>query len=386
MAEIPTAPVDHEHSGPVEDCEICRYRLGFELPPQLVEACAESRLIVFAGAGVSTETRAVLQDTFRDRIAAELPEGEPDESFPALMQRYTETKSRRELLQRIVERFDYIDAFPELRDNATRFHRELATLFYVQDIVTTNWDPYFEQETGALPFVTDKDFALSDMPGRRVFKIHGSVMNLGSIIATEPDYTRCYRDLNRNVVGATLKHLLATKSVLFVGYSFRDSDFSRIYRFIKNQMADVLPRSYVVSPVGPPAGAGGNDAQFIQTDASYFVERLKTELVPRGCLLPDEQWDTLPSALGDLTRRHKELYDAVDLRKLPAAVLCGTYQDGVIHAFERMIVCRATGEYSHVHHVERLISTYERRREELVREKRYHDAAYAEGYQNGLLI
>jgi hypothetical protein len=76
---------------------------------------------------------------------------------------------------------------------------------------------------------------------------------------------------------------------------------------------------------------------------------------------------------------------AVDIRKLPAAVLCGTYQDGLIHAFERMIVRRATGEYSHIHHVERFISTYERRREELVREKRYHDAAYAEGYQNGLV-
>jgi hypothetical protein len=106
----------------------------------------------------------VLQDTFRDRIAAELPEGDPNESFPALMERYTETKSRRELLQRIVERFDYIDAFPELRDNATRFHRELATLFYVQDIVTTNWDPYFEQETGALPFVTDKDLLFRTCP------------------------------------------------------------------------------------------------------------------------------------------------------------------------------------------------------------------------------
>ena len=53
---------DHEHSGSDAECEICRNNLPFDMPPELVEACASNRLVVFAGAGVSTENRAVLQD------------------------------------------------------------------------------------------------------------------------------------------------------------------------------------------------------------------------------------------------------------------------------------------------------------------------------------
>jgi hypothetical protein len=374
----------HEHPGEETECEICRNNLPFEMPAEIVDACIDGRLVVFVGAGCSTETRAVLQDTFYERVASEIGEADRTKSFPDLMSDYVAQKGRRLLLQRIKERFDYIDSFPELRRTATRFHSELATLFYVRDIVTTNWDPYFEQETGALPLVTDKDFALWDLPGRKVFKIHGSIYNVGSIVATREDYDRCYRALNRNVLGATLKHLLATKTVLFLGYSFGDSDFNRIYGFLERQMADVLPRSYVVTLDKSPS-TGIRGAHVINTDATYFIRQLKAELLPRGCLLDDERWDGLLPRLFELQSRHDEFFDTVDFVRLPAAILCGHYQDGLIHAFERMVKQRRTGEYSHIHHVESLVRGYETRRKELVRAKRYHDAAYAVGYQNGLL-
>jgi len=354
------------------------------MPLELVEACADDRLVVFAGAGISTESRNVLQDTFYETIASKVADADKEKSFPEVMSSFVAQQGRRVLLQKIMERFDYIDAFPELRRSATRFHRELSTLFYVSDIVTTNWDPYFEQDMGALPLVTDQDFALWDIPGRKVFKIHGSIFNLGSIVATNEDYTKCYRALNRNVLGATLKHLLATKTVLFVGYSFGDSDFNRIYKFIASQMADVLPRSYVVT-LGNPEPANLRGAHVIRTDATFFVRRLKEELLSRGCLLDDQRWNGVAAQLFDIERRHDELYEKINLQRLPAAVLCGHYQDGLIHAFERMLKQRRTGEYSHIHRVERLFRAYEERRKELVKAKRYHDVAYATGYQNGLL-
>jgi SIR2-like domain len=380
-----TDSTTHEHPGPKSECLICRNEREFEMPDQLLDTCADGRLVVFAGAGVSTESRTVRPETFYDEIAAELGGlRDEHESFPDLMSRFESTKTRRVLLQRIVERLDYINAFPELQRMATRFHSELATLFYVTEIVTTNWDPYFEQVCGALPLVTDRDFALSDLPGRKVLKIHGSIYNVGSIIATRQDYDRCYRTLSRSVLGGTLKNLLATKTVLFVGYSFGDNDFSRIYRFIRREMADVLPRSYVVTlDQTVPKEAGESHA--ITTDGTYFVRRLKAELLPRGCLLDDQQWNAIPPALIDLEQRHVELYAQCDLRRLPAAVLCGHYQDGLLHALERMLERRGTGEYSHIHHVERLIEQYEDMRRDAVRSKRYHDASYIEGYQNGLL-
>jgi len=197
---MPLANLDHEHSGPAAECEICRHVHPFTMPDEIVDACAGGRLVVFAGAGVSTESRVVLQRTLYQEIAREL--GRPDDglSFPELMGAFAEARGRRILLQRIVRRLEYVDAFPELSRAATRIHRKLASLFYVRDIVTTNWDPYFEQETGAIPLVTGEDYALWDLPRRKVFKIHGSILNLGSIVATTRDYERCYRALSRNIL------------------------------------------------------------------------------------------------------------------------------------------------------------------------------------------
>jgi len=225
---------------------------------------------------------------------------------------------------------------------------------------------------------------LSDLPRRKVFKIHGSTFNVGSIVATTRDYERAYRSLSRNVLGATLKHLLATKSVLFVGYSFGDSDLNRIYRFMRREMPDVLPRSYIVTPDAPPDHSL-EQATIIRTDGTYFLKMLKEELLPRGCLLPDDRYESLEATFDDVLRRHHELYYRFEARRVPAVVHSGHYQDGLIHAFERMLERRRTGEYSHVCHVEHLVRAYEDHRKELVRAKRYHDAAYVTGYPNGLL-
>jgi len=379
-----TESAGHEHPGPKSACEICRNERDFEMPADIVDACADGRLVIFAGAGVSTESRTVLRQTFYDRIAGELGGALEGEAFPALMSRFAEAKGRRLLLQRLKERLEYVNAFPELRQIATRFHRELGTLFYVQDIVTTNWDPYFEEETGAQPLVTDKDFALWDMPGRKVLKIHGSIFNLGSIVATQQDYDHCYRALSRNVLGSTLKQHLATKTLVFVGYSFRDADFNRIYGFVRRQMADVLPRSYIIS-LDDEALSAVRDAHVIATDGAFFIRRLKAQLLSRGCLLDDSRWDGIWAAHTDIYLRHQELYEKVDSHRVPAVVLCGHYQDGLMHAFGRMRERRGTGEYSHIHDVEHQISEYEGLRKKAVRRKRYHDAAYIEGYQNGLL-
>lgn len=370
------------HDDGVCKCELCKSRQLFEMPAGIVEACKAGRLVLFAGAGIGTESRSVLKKTFYERIAEELGV-ETDKPFPELMSDYVDAKGRRMLLQRIKERLDYIEAFPGLLKAATRFHAELATLYHVTDIITTNWDPYFERETGALPLVTDSDFALADMPGRKVFKIHGSIYNLGSIVATEGDYRECYRSLHKSVLGSMLKSLLATKTVLFVGYSFGDSDFNRIYGFIASQMTDVLPRSYVVTLDDPPAAAL-RGAQTIKTDAAFFLHGLKAAVRADGSMLDDDRWHAVGAKLSELRALRGALYERVNAHRQPAAVLCGFYQDGAIHALERMLARWHTGEYSRIAGVQSLISRYDKQAAELTKAKRYHDVAYLTGYRNAL--
>src|SRR5439155_7591185 len=116
--------------------------------------------------------------------------------------------------------------------SATAFHRALSTSWQVKDIVTTNWDDYFEGECAATPFVTAEDFAFWGLPGRRVLKIHGSVSGLGSIVVTREDYERCFQSLSTGLLGSSLRMMLATKTFLFVGYSVADSDLVNILRLL----------------------------------------------------------------------------------------------------------------------------------------------------------
>jgi NAD-dependent SIR2 family protein deacetylase len=187
-------------------CQRCKLKRPFDLPSEVVEACNRGRLVIFAGAGVSTESKSVYRSRFYAAIKEELGIKNDNVSFSKLMSLYCSVKSRKDLLLAIKERIDYVKAFPELYQGATEFHRELSTVPHIHEIFTTNWDDFFERECGAVPVVTGEDYAIfQDIPGRRVFKIHGSIYNYGSIVATEEDYNQCYRRLSSGLIGAKLK-------------------------------------------------------------------------------------------------------------------------------------------------------------------------------------
>ncbi len=181
------------------DCEFCKFNFPVSLPKHLLDALMAGELAIFAGAGISTESPRVLKFTLYDEIvsALGLNDGRP---FPEVMQRFSDQPDGRiKLLSKIKDRLENIDSFPELNFIASRFHRELGTLFLIREIVTTNWDTYFERYCYATPFVTDPDVSLWGAASRKVLKLHGSVNNFGSIVATSNDYVECAERLNVGV-------------------------------------------------------------------------------------------------------------------------------------------------------------------------------------------
>lgn len=365
-------------------CAHCGQNHPFEMPPTLVEAAIHGRLVIFAGAGISTESRVVGDATFADRIAAELEIDRTGMAFAALMTAYESRFGRRQLLERFRQRLDYIAGFPELWRVATRFHHALATAYFLDTIVTTNWDAYFEEVTLASPVVVPDDYAFWDIAGRKVFKIHGSVRNLGTVVATEDDYRRCYRRLRDGVIGSTLRHILATKEVVFIGYSFGDDDLNRILAFLRREMGDVLPRSYVVSPHGY-RGTDIPDDRVIKTDGTFFIHRLKDAAVARGALVPDRQYEIVFRLQDRLSEAHRRTSRAYRKGKSPAAVHSMAYQDGMRHALERIIARIPTGYYSRPHGDHHIVQTYLHVVKGAVKKRNYWDAAYARGYIMGLL-
>jgi hypothetical protein len=342
--------------------------------------------VLFAGAGISTEAGHVLPRTLFDDIRAEVrPAPVASTSFPDVMSRFaSRPNGRRLLLRKIRDRFAYIEAFPELYGSATRFHRALSTMHCVEHIVTTNWDDYFERECQATPFVTAEDFAFWDVPGRKVFKLHGSVNSYGSLVATREDYDLSYERLSGGLVGSSLRMMLATRTLVYIGFSFSDSDFLRIHELLTSEMRGLRPQSYVVTL------DRANEGRFrslglvpIITDGTYFIEQLKARLVRARAMVPDSAYAGVRTLLLKTTALHARLGREIDLQRHPDLAYTLFYQDGLVHACGRILSLRDSGYYSHACNPEAAARTYDHLRRQAIRERNYARAAYMTGYMDG---
>jgi hypothetical protein len=384
--KLPTPP-NHEKVHEQSNCAIFGNFHYFEPPDHLIQQLTSGNVVIFAGAGVSTEVRTVFPFTFYDEIHTALGLGGKNKpSFPALMSMYCKKPDgRRKLLEALRRRLAYISAFPELFRLATRFHREISTLSYINTYITTNWDNYFETICGATPFVTADDFAFWNVKGRKVFKIHGSVSNYGSVVATNEDYRRAQNQLERGALGSALKLLLATKTIVYVGYSFSDYDFLSIQRYIARELREVAPTAYIVT-IDRTVNARLQKLGLIPifTDATCFIQVLKKHLQKDGHLLPDSQFDAIHRVLARVGQEHRRLFDHFCLKRTPEILFAAAYQDGLTHAFERMLAMAHTGEYSIRCEVTRQVEGYEKIRKDNLRRRRYDDVAYIHGYLNGL--
>lgn len=297
-------------------------------------------------------------------------------------------RSRKDLLQAIKKRIDYVRTFPELYARATEFHRELSTIPHLDEIFTTNWDDFFERECDATPVVTGQDFAvLQDTLGRKVFKLHGSINSFGSIVATVKDYRKCYRQLSTGVIGSKLKLLLMSKTVVFFGFSFDDEDFQRLYRLLKKEVGGLVPRSYVVTldeQAKEKLNSLGINATPIITSAAFFVQQFKEKLIEEKLMVPDKKFAGIYDAHKKVVKEHLKT-SALTLSKHPDSIYSLFYQDGLLHAFERLLATKDSGQNSCPYHMIKQIDSYDELIKERRRKRNYPDVAYFIGYQAGLI-
>jgi hypothetical protein len=235
--------------------------------------------------------------------------------------------------------------------------------------------------------VTGQDFAvLHDTPGRKVYKIHGSIYNFGSIVATEEDYRKCYKDLSKGMIGNKLKMLLISKTLVFFGFSFTDEDFQRLYKFLMKEVGGLIPRSYVVTldeKAKDKLDKLGINAIPIITKATFFVKEFKKKLIERKDMLPDELYDGIEMKLLSVYEEHEKLA-RIGLAKHPDSLYALSYQDGLIHAFERLLATKKSGENSCGQHIINVIRSYDPHIKDCLHKGKYNDVAYFTGYQAGL--
>lgn len=368
------------------DCIVCRNNHNFTIDKVLLDEILNGKVVLFAGAGISTESKTVLKNTFYDQIVDEI--GAAKGSFPELMEAYCKRPNGRlELLRNIQNRFNHINSYSELKIAATRFHHEIGSFFPLKDIVTTNWDTYFEEICNAVPFVNDPDLAFWGAADRRVLKIHGSIASLGSIVATTTDYKKCQISLNKGLIGSKLKSILATQTIIFTGYSFADSDFNSIYKFVQKQMKELHRQSYIITPFKEEAVKFASIGLIpIVTDGAFFWKNVKMHAIAANQMLDDGIYTAAYKLLKLVRLEHNRLHKKIKMTSYPSMIFAACYQDGLMQALDRILTRRGTGEYSNQHRVFHLLETYEAWKKEKLSAGIYEDVAYIEGYLTALIF
>ena len=338
------------------NCSFCISNSEFDMPDEIVEAALSNNLVLFCGAGISTESKLVLKSSLYTEMLNELKKiptikNDLDLSFSKLMSLYTNTffKGRQKLLIKIKERFDYIKSFPQLLDIATRFHREVSANPYIETIITTNWDTYFEDFCDCSPIVNDKDCSLWDAFTKRVFKVHGSINNVASIVATEEDYEDSYQNLANNLTGSMLKSLLASKTVVFIGFSFGDEDLNKLFDILKEKLGNMSNQFYLVTLDKKWENNEDKGIIPIVTDGTYFIHQLNNILIDIGKLFSKELYKSAGELLNIIKLQHNKIINSSsffkDIEDYPEFLLSIAYQDGIIHALEHCITNRNKGDY-----------------------------------------
>lgn len=365
-------------------CDECGDDVDAPLPDRLIEDTHAGKVLLFVGSGASTEAHNVIGHTFYEEIRSQVGDGDDELAFPDLMSAFVGRFSRAALLTAFVDRLRYIDSHPFFHRRATRFHRAVGQIPYFKEIVTTNWDDYFETQTGAIPLVQGPDFDYWDLHQRKVLKVHGSVLNPGSVVATREEYGRSLEALRSGALGTAARHLIATRSVVFVGYSLRDDDIRQVIEALRDDLDSAARPMYFVHP-NPTFVAPLPGAEVINTSAAYFVELLDRTLVEAGYLLPLTIYDRAATIGQRLRGARTRVDENLVPWRLPLAIFNHAYQDGLADVVDHTMAARRTGDDRRHHDLIERARGYNKARQLATKARNYWDAAYIEGYGAGLI-
>jgi SIR2-like domain len=378
---------DYEKSVEECGCEICALQIDFEIDEHLLSEIEKHNCVIFAGAGISTETHGTHPSTLYEQIREDIKHVNVT-SFPSLIDIYeSRPNGRQKLVELINSRFKYINSFRDTKHAATRFHREVSTMSYFKTFITTNWDRYFEEFAGTTPFVYESDVPFWETAERSVLKIHGSIDNYSSIVASSEDYTACEQRLTHGAIGAVLKQIFATKTLIFCGYSAKDEDFLNIFNVIKQGMGAFARTHYMVSPFVSEEDKdrfAKLNIVTIQTDATNLLRVVKSHMISKFGFAKDEAFEMIAEACDEVVDQHLEFTSLFKPAENPHLIFCAMFQDGLIHALQRITDLKHTGEYSNLHRLSHQILAYDDLISEHLNKRDYKEYAYFYGYCSGL--
>lgn len=245
-------------------------------PPELKRLYRDGRVLPFVGAGVSmalswenAKGETVTGPSWNEMVseaARILGYDEPEllrmrgTDLQILEYFRIKKKNFAPLINWMVRRLDA----PDHALQSSTLHKRLAELSNCQLFYSTNYDDFLERSFKVLGrktqvIATEEDMGFSNID-TQIVKFHGDFNNPDEMVMSEGHY---YRRMKLDgVMDLKLRSDLFGRSVIFVGYSFRDINIAYLFQTV-NEAFRNLPNSF-----------SGKRAYIIVQNPSDFETRL----------------------------------------------------------------------------------------------------------------
>lgn len=302
----------------------------WKVNPQLKDAIANDKLIIFAGAGISSNFNLPNWNDLIVQIINHLEELNLNQSDEGLSCFVTLMKKKwlvplqiLNMLQKKyeVEIIEFVRKKLKIVGNHDfSLHRKIIELS--EKIITTNYDKAFERASeGVLDaFTHNSKFNIGQLQKRTgfIFKIHGDVDELDNSIFFENQYKNLYNKSHEHPAVRELTTIFIGKTILFIGFSLNDPYIEEIYNGIFEQYK-FLGKHYLIT----------NDINFEKSKhAEYIVPILVNDYSEVSVILDEmikikteAKKELVPKTIRRSNLLSKQFYSLVGREEIIESVL-----------------------------------------------------------------
>ncbi len=202
-----------------------------KVPTELQEAIASDNLVIFVGAGLSKKFDLPTWNQLACEIITQSADEDMKLFLPLLAKNLTDPVEVIEKLRGDRNKLNkYIRDRFKIQSGDFSLHKKILDLS--SKIITTNYDNAFEMasDNRIYPTLNSSTFNVSEINKNSkpyIFKLHGSYHEPDNCIVTKSDYQELYSKQSATI--EKLKSIFIEKTILFIGFSFSDSDINLIF-------------------------------------------------------------------------------------------------------------------------------------------------------------
>lgn len=201
--------------------------------------------------------------------------------------------------------------------NPSEIHKKIVQL-EVPNFITTNYDRLIEKSlykwcsNACFNVVTNKQLAEMGMlqnsrSSNFVFKPHGDIGDIDSIILTREQYRSLLEGGERHQTLEVLKHLMVSRPIVYLGFGLRDPDFMYLRDILSNIYQGNVRDHYAIM-----ADVEKDEVEYWKKNYGIQIIGYKTQVDAQGKKTHDELLELLESIKNELEENTEQVISSAE--------------------------------------------------------------------------